>query len=366
MPRERVDPAKALAVVSSLLVLLLSSHSNLFRYRGSNSPLLGERKVRGFRVLISLEQSVIFCFVLCFVLSVFLCRCFVRKKCAIRRRKRPTLATILALSGGRTDSYTSSDVSCVDKDYYYPPVFNESASPDPDIPYHTTDMRRLEDYQPSNNPMLGGLKTYEQIGGVLNHVWYPHASQTCQWDVNTHAHTQAHSRILTHKLTHIMYINNQYRGPLRLDQKFLDSGHIVPNTRVNEADSRIKRIQGKHENDDTYATMERLETMDHDPWKLPDKTKIPDTMLTQSELYERLKYPSALTQDRIWFEAPRMKMLELRNGTWVDAGIGTLKLHSTTHWENQLDAEDPRQLVTTRWMELVNPRSPPIFSARLT
>ena len=84
-------------------------------------------------------------------------------------------------------------------------MYNESAPLDPDIPYHRTDMKRLESYEPSINPMYGGLRGYEQIGGVLNHVWYPHASQTCQWDV-THARTHA-STAHAHALTHYSRTN---------------------------------------------------------------------------------------------------------------------------------------------------------------
>eukprot|EP00466_Bigelowiella_natans_P014466 jgi/Bigna1/67245/fgenesh1_pg.3_\ len=182
------------------------------------------------------------------------------------------------------------------------------------------------------------------------------------------------------KYDQIKDVLKTYRGPIRLNDKFVRMGWAMQRRRIpNEVEAKL--IQGD--------PFERKGAKSRARWAL-DKSR------NDEELFKALKFPNALTQacspptpllhfpafshfslvplmqvgwkrmvDRIWFEAPRMQMLELRNGTWDDVGIGILRLHSSMHWERDFINYD-LQLKNTRWIELIPfIGRPPIFSARL-
>ncbi|GAB5353941.1 hypothetical protein AAMO2058_000077300 [Amorphochlora amoebiformis] len=155
----------------------------------------------------------------------------------------------------------------------------------------------------------------------------------------------------------------QYRGPIRLNEKFMSKGHLA------ESDLVVPKADEDYEEKVTHNYTREVTLLQGDELAHTKPRWGHEKSETDYELFKHLKYPSVLTQDRIWFEAPRMQMLELRNGSWTDAGLGTLRLHSTVHWEHdkRIQTDSPVRLKTTRWIEMRgNPARPPIFTARLT
>eukprot|EP00471_Norrisiella_sphaerica_P005278 CAMPEP_0184478054 /NCGR_PEP_ID=MMETSP0113_2-20130426/168_1 /TAXON_ID=91329 /ORGANISM="Norrisiella sphaerica, Strain BC52" /LENGTH=662 /DNA_ID=CAMNT_0026855697 /DNA_START=253 /DNA_END=2238 /DNA_ORIENTATION=- len=151
------------------------------------------------------------------------------------------------------------------------------------------------------------------------------------------------------KYEQIKGLLKEFRGPLRLNDRIFRKGWTVPGRRIpSEAEARL--LQG--------SAFERKLGKSKPRWGFEGSRN-------EEELFHSLKYPNALTQDRVWYEAPRMQMLELRNGTWNDVGFGVLRLHSSMHWERD-GLVGELKLKNTRWMELVPMVGrPPIFSSRL-